>query len=420
MPKKSNSATPEETYPLFDTTEVLKSIAKRLNISPNTLRTWWVEKFGQEAITSRGKKLQSEAAIKCGHSRAGSTLNMKEVEEACAACGVAVRINLISKARSKRILCSSCSDLERGVDRYCPVCNLGCFGAKGLAMHLAQVFDDPHKNYTQVQSGLIWKGKEEKKDYVVCRLCGHKAVTLARHLLAEHKITAKQYRMQFPDALIRSEDLASARSRASKHSHETNPRKGLTKTILCSNCDRELEVSAFFAYATHDSRCPECKQAALDMADLSKWEGKSEPEDYVTCQVCGYRAENLTSHVNSEHRELVGRYESVHPNSKLIALSSKIHGPSALRGRTLSDEIKTKMSENAGRWNCGLTKDTDPRVALAAEAMKGRPSWCKGLTKGDHPSIQSLAEKLSVLKRSISETKPSTSLFKSVIGLRRT
>jgi hypothetical protein len=52
------------------------------------------------------------------------------------------------------------------------------------------------------------------------------------------------------------------------------------------------------------------------------------------------------------------------------------------------------MSENAGRWNKGLTKKIDSRVAQSAEKMLGRPAWSKGLTKEDNPSLQSTSEKL--------------------------
>ena len=381
----------------FDTEEPFKAVAARLKTSPNTLRVWWVEWFGKEAFDSRGKRIQSKAAAAVGHAKKGSTCKVREITESCSLCGSPIQVNLIQKARSKRLLCAKCSESERGVDRICPVCNQGCVGVKGLAMHLSQVDDVGHATYQALQEDGVWAGQKEGIDFVRCLVCGHRGARIDRHVASEHGLSTVEYRAKFPNAEVQSGNLKSARSESATRQHQESPRKGLTKVILCSNCDRELEVSAFFAYSTHDSRCPECKQADLDASDLSKWEGKSEPEDYVTCQVCGHRAENLTSHVSSEHRELVGRYESIHPNSKLIALSSKIHGPSVLRGRTLSDEVKAKMSASAG-WNRGLTKETDARVANAAEAMKGRIPWSKGFTKESHPSLQSISEKLSQLR----------------------
>jgi hypothetical protein len=58
------------------------------------------------------------------------------------------------------------------------------------------------------------------------------------------------------------------------------------------------------------------------------------------------------------------------------------------------------MSAAAG-WNRGLTKETDERVAHAAEAMRGRASWSRGLTKQDHPGLLSTSEKLSALKMGV-------------------
>jgi len=56
------------------------------------------------------------------------------------------------------------------------------------------------------------------------------------------------------------------------------------------------------------------------------------------------------------------------------------------------------MSVNAGRWNAGLTKDTDDRVKAISDHRMGQPSWSKGLTKEDHPSLRSASEKLSAIK----------------------
>jgi hypothetical protein len=52
------------------------------------------------------------------------------------------------------------------------------------------------------------------------------------------------------------------------------------------------------------------------------------------------------------------------------------------------------MSENAGRWNKGLTKETDVRVASAAEKMQGRASWNKGQTADVNEALRRTAEKL--------------------------
>lgn len=61
-------------------------------------------------------------------------------------------------------------------------------------------------------------------------------------------------------------------------------------------------------------------------------------------------------------------------------------------------EVK-HCSRHCGAWNLGLTKADDPRIAAYAEGVrvsaKGRPSWCKGLTKETHPSLAVVSRKNS-------------------------
>ena len=411
-PGVRSNTNPADSYALFNSDKGFKAIAKELGTSPNTLRAWWVAKFGQEAFDARGKRFHSEAGTRTGSAGLGKAKKSHETLDACVVCAAPMRLNAYQKAKLTRVICTACSEQERGVDCHCPVCGVGCVGERGLSGHLARPYNaklgfvegnadgiEPHAAYlARVQAEearLAWEGKVEGQDYVVCRLCEHRAETLARHLLAEHKINADLYRMQFPDAPIRSEALTVLRKASVVQSHVDAPHKGLTRTILCDDCDHELVVSAFFAYNTHDARCPECKQAALDAEDTARWEGLSEPEDFVTCQTCGCRAENLTSHVSSEHPDLVGHYMEVHPEHLLVALNSAVRDKTALKGKTLSDATKALMSANAGRWNKGLTKETDERVAALSASCMGRPSWSNGLTKETHPSLLSTSTKLS-------------------------
>ena len=76
MPKNPNAPSPDDTYPLFETSEPFKATAKRLGVSPNTLRMWWVGKFGQEAFDARGKTIQSKAASAVGRARLGTTFTI--------------------------------------------------------------------------------------------------------------------------------------------------------------------------------------------------------------------------------------------------------------------------------------------------------------------------------------------------------
>jgi hypothetical protein len=54
------------------------------------------------------------------------------------------------------------------------------------------------------------------------------------------------------------------------------------------------------------------------------------------------------------------------------------------------------MSENAGRWNKGLTKETNPSLARAALKMQFKVPWSKGLTQSTDERIARTAEKLKL------------------------
>lgn len=227
---------------------------------------------------------------------------------------------------------------------------------------------------------------------VICLLCGHSAVTLARHLKAVHGVTAEFYRAQHPGARIRSEACEANRHAAFVKAHAEKPKAGLKKIVTCPSCGTPREVGYTFAPSVHDSRCLPCRETEEAAKEDARWLGKIEGVDYVTCVGCSYRGNTLISHINSKHPEWVGCYPG-----QQAASSSKLFDKSYLKGRQLSEETKAKMSENAGRWNKGHTKETDHRIAVAAESMKGRVGWSKGLTKADHPSLRSASDKLAAL-----------------------
>lgn len=261
----------------------------------------------------------------------------------------------------------------------CPICGDSVADARGLAAHFRHQAST-HPDYRTWKADQRWEGKVEGEDYVRCLVCGHRAATLARHLKAVHSITADEYREAHPGALIRPSKVTAKRRAALKASRGSDAYGG-TKEVACPSCGSPHAVHKL-AGRLHDLRCPACKEAV--------WEDLSEPEDYVTCLECGHRAENLTSHVVNAHPG----YREAHPEAPLVALRSAVRDKESLRGRELSQETRRRMSENAGRWNAGLTKETDECVAAAAEKMRGCVPWSKGLTVAEHPSLQATVEKL--------------------------
>jgi predicted transcriptional regulator len=238
---------PEDTYSAFDTNEPFKSVARRFGTSPNTLRVWWVEKFGRDAFDGRSRKFHSASGTTSGKASAGKKRNLSVTPEPCEKCGNHVLLNGVQKCRLKRILCSACDAKERGVTCHCPVCGLGCIDERGLSGHMArppQEEAEAHRAYLEARASAIWQGKAEGQDYVVCRLCRHKAETLNRHLGMEHGLTADQYRAQFSDALTQAAKVTENMRESARKAHAESPKKGLTKNILCSDCDREQQPAS--------------------------------------------------------------------------------------------------------------------------------------------------------------------------------
>lgn len=221
----------------------------------------------------------------------------------------------------------------------CPVCSFPVVDARGLAVHFRH-WTITHPDYKQWKEDQRWAGKVEGEDFVRCLECGHRAATLARHLKAAHGISADEYRAKHGDVLIRPSKVTERRRAAIQKGRTTSEFYEGFKNVRCPSCGREHEVHKLSGVVP----CPECKAA-------------------------------------EEARKAAER-------------AARPKRTSPLRGRTVPPAVRQKMSENAGRWNKGLTKDTHPSLARAAEKMQGKVSWSKGLTATEDPRLAETARKL--------------------------
>ena len=263
----------------------------------------------------------------------------------------------------------------------CPVCNVSVANARGMASHFRRQ-SETHPDYKTWQADQRWAGKAEPEDYVSCRECGLKAPSLTGHLRT-HSLTAAQYREKHgAQALLRSLSSQQGQRKAVTKARRTSPAYEGTKEVSCTVCPGTYEAHKLAA----PGMCPACKAAAED----GRWAGKTELEDYVTCRACGHRAISLVSHIQAEHPD----YQALYPGTPQMAqaVTQKWH----LRGVPLSEETRALMSENAGRWNKGLTKETHPSLARQAEKMLGKPCWSAGLTAEDHEALRRTSAKLKL------------------------
>jgi hypothetical protein len=344
----------------FHTTEPSSVVAKRLGMSPNTLRPLWKDAFGSDAVTARGKKIQASAASTTAKVLA-KTRTYKDVVVPCSRCRVpqTFKANQVGQMDVSAYLCDACK-----FDRVCPVCDQPVDGVRGLSGHFRHrrdAGDEAHLLYEQDSEDARWEDLEQDKEYVVCLECGHRAITLARHLKASHNLTADDYRLKHPGALIRSRKLTESRSEAIRSGMGDGAYEGL-KVVECPSCRGEREVSKFLG-ALHDPRCPTCRAAE----DEAQWEGKSEPEDYVECRLCGYKTgQNLNSHIQNAHPDYSnGGYAAAFPGAPFNTLESG--------ARNVGEALRLHLTEA----DLAPFKDDKGRVQVALAAYR---LGCCGLT----------------------------------------
>jgi transposase-like protein len=83
MPTPS-STKPEETFAAFHTEEPFKAVARRLGLSPNTLRKWWLSEFGRDAFDARGNATVANGKTKAGLAQRAVVVDGKK---RCTKCG---------------------------------------------------------------------------------------------------------------------------------------------------------------------------------------------------------------------------------------------------------------------------------------------------------------------------------------------
>lgn len=237
----------------------------------------------------------------------------------------------------------------------CPVCSRTFTTQQGLAHHFQHRRKDgdaSHIAYETAREDARWADLTEGRDYVRCLECGHRTVTLARHLKSEHGITADQYRAKHGAGVpIRCDALKAKRGAAISARPIT---KGEQKSVVCPTCGGTWEGSKYLG-TIHDLRCAPCREMG--------WQGKSEPADFVTCRVCGYRAENLTSHIQNEHPDLIGTYRDAYPGAELVALRSPVRDKAAIRGVARTLAFRQKVSR--GKLASGFRHTARSRAAMA-------------------------------------------------------
>ena len=213
----------------------------------------------------------------------------------------------------------------------CPVCHLPIVPTEqGLLKHIRNKAknrwgQNAHglwlQTYKETQKLKTDQSLMESIDFVICSICGKKMRSLSSHIRT-HGLNIQEYRNRFGDVPVDSKKVIEAKhlSLASVLSTRTN----MTRSTV-----RPKELK------------PRPRLPAPPPRDLSKL-GGSEPDDYVTCRVCGSQMFALGSHIARWHPEFRETYRTQFPESFTQARRLKLGSP---KGSVFTDEAKRKSSD---------------------------------------------------------------------------
>jgi hypothetical protein len=138
-------------------------------------------------------------------------------------------------------------------------------------------------------------------------------------------------------------------------------------------CGAEWLGSKYLVPGTHDFRCGKCRKESDAREEAERWAGKSEPDDFVTCKACGYRAENLTSHLQSVHEELLGgEYQRKYPGSLINALHSGVRDKTLVRGAKRPEGFGAKVSSGKRKTRFKHTPEARAKMSASQKEVGRR------------------------------------------------
>jgi predicted transcriptional regulator len=242
------------------------------------------------------------------------------------------------------------------------------------------------KKESEIDRSDQFNGLVEGVDYVRCRICGKKAVSLTRHLVKEHNTPAVRYRELYGAGALVFGSVSKEKRGASRRGK--SHRKVGKRLANCPNCGESNEVP----YRTSPfTKCLKCKGEEIQKALKEKWDGKSELHDYVTCLECGHKSESLASHIQRSHPELSKKYRDKYPGASITAKSFRSKLSAQSKGKPKTEIWKKKFQVYAESQIIRLTlKDLTPYIE--SDGTVDHHSAVKGLGVGIMPMKRNIQE----------------------------
>lgn len=338
----------EDLRAAWEAGETVRSIEARLKVTDLIIRRRWVALYGEEAVVLRAKQNRYAAGSRMGKSATGKVKVYGVLDCQCFKCQSPMQRTTfqVGKTAPSNLLCDQCQRDKDG-DRDCPACGLRIDGWKGLskhAKHQVSLKDTSHSLYDWEALWGIYRAEveatkrvimadhckdlQEPVDFVTCRECGKQGLNLGGHIQHAHGLTAEQYHAQHGQDVwlccfrsTEATEIAIAKKYPAGRSHKI-------VEITCPDCGVTRDGTLMLAKVGTHLQCDQCATLEAAAKDNARWEGKSEPADFLTCRVCGtFRGENLSAHIAYKHPEVSGRYVDIYGNAPLMTdRAAESHG----------------------------------------------------------------------------------------------
>jgi predicted transcriptional regulator len=136
------------------------------------------------------------------------------------------------------------------------------------------------------EEAVYLKGKEEE-DFITCRECGFRETRLTSHLETQHGMTAEDYQIKYPDALVVLKSVVEKQSASKRAKGGYKPIRDRRGARQCSVCGE------WFIFGGEGKHLLECVAKHPD----KYIEGK----DYVRCPECQVPMLRIGRHLKDEH-----------------------------------------------------------------------------------------------------------------------
>jgi predicted transcriptional regulator len=232
------------------------------------------------------------------------------------------------------------------------------------------------EHIAQIHCHLIYN-ETNKDEWVECQVvendkkCDFRSIKISSHIKSKHEMTTEEYKKRYNSPVVSINHIERINKNWGDLSENAEKRKQHMHKCAIDKCNNIIVGEQMI--------CVECKLKSKKLIQEQKFKDKIENVDFVRCkcklengEVCGWPDTRISKHIEHHGFNVQSYREMFGEDSSLICLSTT--QKTAPKNRICLEETRQKMSES----------------------HKYSIPWNKGLTKQDHPSVKSIADKATI------------------------